>query len=614
MKPLILLILAWSVKFCKSVEIQPLEGGFIFENLGQAYVDKGEIIVRTQQSLSELKNSFSHMKTNTIGLINTCERYYINSSLPNNYENCKILKEHLDLSISDIETLFEYLFQNSPRKHRGLEDIALGILNLEFIDPTRVENVKRLNDNQRLLTSHIETNSHAINDQVDVIHALETTISDQSHYLNQSFQGYNKMIGTMRDEFDTIKSQVSIFMTMDWLVSSFHENIFKMKSTLMNILNEIGTTQHISAHKAFLTLNNQTLWLDIQSRLGSQNHASLKYIKMSTSIQEGMLFRDIVFKILENTSFYLLKTTPVPTIREESILVPDSDVNWVLLSKTEQKYYPSTDQTFCNKIASNFICKVPFLKILAETSDCAVKHMLNHQAPNCTHYELAHTHGYFQRLLSGSFLFVKPKPEVIFMSCENKLSKIKISQVGIISPPTNCKLIDGNIIFEAYASEQLSVVSHFKQINQTTLSLTKYQAKQPLTPLVLNSIQDHIKPNLKKIRNPDFSRDLKILETPYIVGGISVTSVISLMIFTFILHKTGCLKWVNVHWGKAPVRKQTIPHPAEVQPKKVSHIINMASEPIEVNSIIKKDNTRLVRNSFPNTSVRIECREPSLKN
>lgn len=578
------------------MEIQQLASGFIFETLGQAYIEKGELTVRTQQSLDELKKSFSHMKFNSMEIIKTCNRYYINNTLPNNHENCGMLKEQLDQSILEIETLFEFTLQNSTRKHRGLEDIALGIFNLEFIDPTRVENVKKLNENQRLMTAHIEQNSHVINDQVDVIQALESTISEQSHYLNQSFQGYNKMIVTMRDEFDTIKSQVSIFMSMEWLISSFHENIFKMKSTLSNILNEIGTTHHISSHKAYTILNNQTLWFDILSKLGSNHEISLKDIRMSSSIQEGYFLREIVFKSLRDTKFVLVKTTPVPIIKDESILIPDSEINWVLASKTEQKYYPSMDQTFCDKRMKDYICKIPFLEILAEVSDCAVKHIFNHEAPNCTHYELIHEHGYFQRLLTASYLFVKPKSEIIYLSCEGKLSKIRIHKVGVLTPPPNCNIIDGNMIFETISAEKIFMTTHFKQVQQISVNLTKYQAMQAHSPLVLNSFQDHIKSKLRKIENPNFSMNLKDMVQPFIVGGISLTSALCLTLITFILYKTGCLNWVKIHWGK-PTIKQDTSKDVKIEIPKDSHVIDMVEYPVQVRSIVRKDDTKVMKTS-----------------
>lgn len=603
------------VNILTAVQIEHLDTGFLFENVGRAYVEENTITVRSYQPLRELKRSINNLIQIESEIITAC-----NSTAGDSYHDCGSVREQLDQELTELSFLFDLTQGEKPRKGRGLGDIAMGIFGLEFIDPTRVENVNRLNKNQGLLTSHIEGNAHAINDQIKVIHTMKHAIEDQTKYVNAGIQRYNKMVNTVKDDLKLLTAKA---MTFDWLLASFFDHATELKVTLNDILNNIGTTQSVSEGKARTLLRNESMWREMRLRLGVNFKQSLSAIQMTVDIQDGQLVRDFELKIFHSEIFHLIHSIQVPRIDNGSIFIPDSTVNWVILGAKVRMYSPMKVQNQCEKIKDYFLCEVPFFELLSHDSDCAVKHMFNTKQSNCSHYTLSHEKGYFQRLLSGSFLFVKPRPTTVYLNCDKNTSKIAIEDVGIIKIPVDCKLIDGDVMFEAKTKERSSIVTHFRQLDQVVISNLTFKAIQTDKPFVMDPFEDHLNFHIKKIENPVFHKELYDMMQPYVASGVSVTGLITLFLIVYILQKTGCLGCIRNFSKKQPRNtKRSKRHNSEFNQsekpvfhclnidetqqdlKPSEHIIDIPSATGEIQSIIRKDQSRITRHSLLNASVR----------
>lgn len=530
----------------RAVNIEKLETGFIFETAGKAYVEKSLLKIVTQQPLHELQDTLSQIMQNKKEIMKAC-----NVSKLNDDENCVQVEIDLNSKLDELDELLGLIWESGPRKTRGIEEVALGIFNLEIIDPTRIENVKRLGSNQALLSTHIEENSRAINDEIEVINTMESSIRDQSKIFTAAFERSNAIMSTVKQEFNTLRSQVSIFMALDWLLPIFHENMAKFKSFLLEILGTIGTTTAVSYHRVQILLKNQTSWLDLQSRLGKYYRIAYEDLIMSTRLENNQLIREFTFKILHPYEFALIRVTPVPMIEKDEIFIPDSKAHWTLVTRKGNFYYTSMTQDLCKPIIDGYICKVQYLSILANSTDCAIKHIFNNNHFDCSHSKLFLKKGYFQKLLSGSFLFVKPTSSMLYIKCDNATSRIEIREVGIITLPVGCSFVEENILFDSPASEQQALTIHYKKVEKIKVNSNKFEIHQPESPLVLTSVHDHLSLHLKKIDDPYFHEKLLSLMPMGTAVGIPVSIVVVLFLIVFCLYKTGCLRCINLCCGKS---------------------------------------------------------------
>lgn len=475
----------------EKITLQPFTHtpGIFFENRGQAYLTNTNWNIITFYDLKLYLDEINSMKKCVKTILDICETTNVRPM------QCRETAQNLQQHLEEIEDKNEIIWPTNRRRKRATLNFVGNILNDVFgvLDSRFAEqytaDISKIKTNEehvmQLLRNHtsieetttniirrdekmIQRNYELIEGLVSGIHMLKSNDEANTQLMLSALELLHAMV-----KYESTQSAI-----LDALLSAHGNRLdpkiitpHQLKSQLQKIKEHVGDSFKVPE---------------------DYTHNSMRTVYQIMSVRAMVNNDKIIFKLtlplLHNEQFQIFKLIPVPTKANDSFVLMQPSIDFLLATRNRNYFFTMVDREFNNCIMysdDQYICKrnKPLLTTATHLHECEIN-MLEHKqlAKTCKIQTNAMENTWIPLHQANRWIYVLYNEYDVDLICGDEIEHIKIQGEGILTIRRDCVLKHETLELNGQSNYQHEIKgSILPQLNLTVeLVKNQYRAEETI--------------------------------------------------------------------------------------------------------------------------------------